>query len=89
VKLFALIVCHFTEMTSLDQHMLMNMQKVERTGDKVKRSDNIVAGLLTWLPVRFDLDKVLIFVETCFDIRLCRQCVPDLNVCIDSNVTVV
>jgi len=46
VKLFALIVCHFTEMTSLDQHMLMNMQKVERTGDKVKRSDNIVAGLV-------------------------------------------
>ena len=27
--LFVLIVCHFTEMTSLDQHVLMNMQKVE------------------------------------------------------------
>jgi len=63
------IVCHFTEMTSLDQHVLMNMQKVERTG-------NIVAGSADLFPVCSTLTKVLIFVESCFDIRLCRQCVP-------------
>ena len=30
LELFVLIVCHFTEMTSLDQHVLMNMQKSTR-----------------------------------------------------------
>jgi len=44
LELFIFIVCHFTEMTSLDQHMLMNMQKVERSGDKVDQTGNIVAG---------------------------------------------
>jgi len=50
LELSVLIVCHFTEMTSLDQHIFMTMQEVERTGDKVSRTGNIVAG-------SFDLDK--------------------------------
>jgi len=44
----------------------MDMQKVERTGDKVDRTGNIVAGSVS-------LTKVVIFVESRFDIRLYRQ----------------
>jgi len=37
LELSVLIVCHFTEMTSLDQHIFMTMQEVERTGDKLDK----------------------------------------------------
>jgi len=34
-EIVCLYVCHFTEMTSLNQNVLMNMQKVERTSNIV------------------------------------------------------
>jgi len=53
-------------MTSLDQHVLMNMQEaVDRTG-------HIVAGSV-------DLDKSIDFVKSCFNIRHYRKCVPGLT----------
>jgi len=44
-------------MTSLDQHVLVNMQKVERTRNKVDRTSNIVARLVDFVAGSFDLDK--------------------------------
>jgi len=80
LELFVLIVCHFTETMSLDQHVLMNVQKVQWTGDKVDWTGNIVAGSVDFVAGSFQPWQKLIFVDSCFDIRLCRQCVPGLIV---------
>jgi len=40
-------------MTSLDQHVLINMQKVERTGDKLDRTSNTVTGLVDFVAGSF------------------------------------
>jgi len=52
---FDRLSCYWNdEMTSLDQHVLMNMQNRERTGDKVDRTGDNVA-------ISFDLDKSIDF----------------------------
>jgi len=43
LELFVLIVSNFTEMTLLDQHVLMNMQKDDRTSNVVAMSVDFVA----------------------------------------------
>jgi len=58
----------------------MNMQKVERTGDKVDRTGKIVTGSVDFVAGSFDLDKsIQIYVESRFDIRLSSPVCTGLN----------
>jgi len=81
LELFVLILCHFTEMTSLDQHVLMNMQNVERTGKKVDQTSDTVAGSLDIVAGSFNLDKSIDFCQSQKSLQnstLSPVCVPGL-----------